>query len=60
MTVYIDANRARLGVEPICRTLQIAPSSYYAAKARPPSARACRDAQLRPEVTRVHRENYGV
>ena len=34
------------GVEPICRTLAIAPSSYYAAKTRPPSARAVRDAAL--------------
>ncbi len=60
MTVYIDTHRARFGVEPICRVLQIAPSAYYAAKARPPSARACHDAQLRPEITRVHRENFGV
>ena len=60
MSKYIDAHRARFGVEPICRALQIAPSSYYAAKQRPPSTRACRDAELRPEITRVHRENFGV
>lgn len=33
---------------------------YYAAKGRPPSARARRDAELRPAITRVHRENFGV
>ena len=38
---FIDANRAELGVEPICKVLQVAPSTYYAAKTRPPSARAC-------------------
>jgi putative transposase len=38
----------------------IAPSTYHAARARPQSARACRDEQLAGEITRVHRENYGV
>ena len=37
---YIDAHKAEFGVEPICRVLQVAPSTYYAAKSRPPSARA--------------------
>ena len=41
---FIDANRDELGVEPICRELQVAPSTYYAAKSRPLSARAVRDA----------------
>jgi putative transposase len=57
---YIDAHRARFGVEPICRTLQFAPRTYYAAKHRPASARAVRDAELRPEIVRVHRDNFGV
>jgi putative transposase len=53
------------GVEPICRTLceagvEIAPSTYYAARSRPPSARSHRDARLAVEVSRVHRENFGV
>jgi putative transposase len=30
MTRYIDAHRDRFGVEPICRTLQVAPSTSYA------------------------------
>ena len=48
---FVDAHRddivegRRLGVELICRVLQVAPSSYYAAKARPLSARERRDAQ---------------
>lgn len=53
------------GVEPICRTLtaagtQIAPSTYYAFKTRPPSKRALRDEELLVQVRRVHAENFGV
>ena len=33
---YIDARKGRWGVEPICRALQFAPATYYAAKCRPP------------------------
>ena len=65
MVRYIDDYRGRFGVEPICRVLPIAPSTYYEAKAReqdparlPP--RAIRDDELRPEIRRVHTENYGV
>lgn len=58
---FIDAHRNRFGVEPMCRVLSqhgvpIAPSTYYAAKARPPSARALRDAELLVEIRRVHFE----
>ena len=60
---FIDAHRDRFGVEPICAVLAghgvgIAPSTYYAARARPPSARALRDAQLAPMIARVHAANY--
>ena len=51
---FIDANKddvvdgRRLGVEPICRVLQVAPSTYYAARQRRqnPSGRARRDAVM--------------
>ncbi len=45
---FIDENRNELGVEPICRALQVAPSTYYAAKRRgeQPSARGRRDAVM--------------
>jgi putative transposase len=49
MVDYIDQHRDEFGVEPICRVLQIAPSTYYAARRRqlaPPSARALRDAVM--------------
>lgn len=60
MIAYIDAFKERFGVEPICEQLPIAPSTYYAAKSRPPSARAVRDEGLKPEIQRVHRDNFGV
>jgi putative transposase len=57
---YIDAYRGRFGVEPICRVLQFAPSTYYAAKSRPPSQRARRDEVLKVEIRRVWEGNYRV
>jgi putative transposase len=60
MTQFIDAHKHEFGVEPICRTLQVAPSSYYAVKSRRPSARSVSDTARTVEVERVHRNNYGV
>jgi putative transposase len=48
MVRYIDEHRDLFGVEPICTVLQVAPSTYYAVKARLPSARSVRDAVLIP------------
>jgi putative transposase len=62
---FTDGHKARFGVEPICRVLTehgcpIAPSTYYDAKGRPPSARARREERLRAAITAVHQDNYGV
>jgi putative transposase len=57
---YIEDHRASYGVEPICRLLEIAPSSYYAARHRPPSARSIADVRLAGEVARIHADNLGV
>ncbi len=53
-------HRERFGVEPICHTLEIAPSTYYAALSRPPSTRQLEDERLRVEVKRVHKDNFDV
>ena len=45
----------RWGIEPIAKLLGIAPSTYHAARNRSPSARAVRDAELRPVIQRVLR-----
>jgi putative transposase len=62
---YIDTHRDMFGVEPICAVLKdagvkIAPSTYYAARSRPPSARSVRDAELIEEIKVTHKENLGV
>ncbi len=56
----IDANRDELGVEPICSVLQVAPSTYYAAKSRTPSARAVRDQVLGPVLRQLWNDDYRV
>jgi putative transposase len=60
MIAYIAEHKDHYGVEPICKMLPIAQSTYYDASRRPPSARALRDAKLKPEIRRVHEENFGV
>jgi putative transposase len=57
---YIDGHRDEFGVEPICSVLEIAPSTYYAAKDRAPSARAVRDAVLKVTLLALWRANYEV
>jgi len=65
MTAFIDEHREAYGVEPICRVLPIAPSTYHerVAQRQDParlSVRARRDAALKPEIVRVFAENFGV
>ncbi len=57
---FINQHREQFGVEPICETLEVAPSTYYAAVSRPPSARRRRDEELKAEISRVHRDNFNV
>jgi putative transposase len=65
MIAFIDEHRAIHGVEPICRVLPIAPSTYHAHAARRADptklpARARRDATLKIEIGRVYEENFRV
>src|SRR6187455_2269738 len=65
MIRYIEDHKARFGVEPICRQLQVAPSTYYEQKCRQRDprrlpARAQRDIELRPQIHRVWHENFCV
>jgi len=62
MVEFIDEHRDEFGVEPICTTLQVAPSTYYAAKKRGPSARELRDQLLMPILLTLwmaNRKLYG-
>jgi putative transposase len=62
---FVDSQREQHGVQPVLAALedtpaQIAPSTYYAAKTRPVSARRLRDEQLTDMIERVHAANYSV
>ncbi len=62
MVAFIDDHREEYGVEPICKVLPIAPSTYHKHKAREADpdrlpARARHDAAIRVEIERVWREN---
>jgi len=62
---FVDSQRKTHGVQPVLRVLEgtpaeIAPSTYYAAKTRPESARAASDRVLAVQIERVHEDNYGV
>jgi hypothetical protein len=65
MIAFIDDNRVEYGVEPICKVLKIAPSTYHAHEARrrrPETAppRVQRDAALSVNIRRVFEENFHV
>ena len=65
MIAFIDAHRGAYGVEPICRFLPIAPSTYYvhAARRADPDrlpSRAKRDAALKTAIRRVFEANFRV
>ena len=65
MIAFIDDQRQTHGIEPICKVLPIAPSTYHAHAAkradhRKLSARAQRDGVLKSEVRRVFEENFHV
>jgi putative transposase len=65
MIAFIDHHRGVYGVEPICKVLPIAPSTYYAHVARRVdpgklSRRAKRDEVLTAQIRRVFEENFQV
>src|SRR5690554_73098 len=63
MVSFVDENRDEFGVEPICDVIEFAPSTYYNAKSRLPSARALRDQVLLPILVALweaNRKVYGV
>ena len=57
---FVDDHKDEFGVEPVCRQLQVAPSTYYAAKTRQPSARSVSDAATTRLIEQVHADSYGV
>ena len=62
MVDFIDEYRIRFGVEPICKVLPIASSTYYAHKTKQPSRRKTKDDELKGEIMRVwekSKQRYG-
>ncbi len=65
MMSFIDGHREELGIEPICRELAIAPSSYHEHAARlagPGKRSACarRDDEINEQISRVHEASFGL
>ncbi len=65
MISFVDAYRDKHGVEPICRVIEIAPSTYHAhvtRREKPETAppRVKRDVMLSVEIKRVFNENFQV
>ena len=62
---FINSHRKKLGIEPICRELAIAPSSYYEHERAETilgksSARARRDDEVKTQIRRVHEASFGL
>lgn len=60
MTGYVNGHKDRFGIEPICKELLFAPSTYYAAITRSPSLRSLHDDVLKEQIMRVWKDNYRV
>jgi HTH-like domain/Integrase core domain len=58
VSAFVDQERERFGVEPICRELEVSPSAYYQRRAGPASRRVTEDASLTEQIRRVHKANY--
>jgi len=55
----VTAHQAFHGVAPVCRTLGVSPSGYYAWRKRPLSPRARADMELTAQIQALHREARG-
>lgn len=60
MSLYVAAHRDRFGLEPICRVLRVNASAVRSRLARPPSATAIADEELKAKIRVVFDANYRV
>jgi putative transposase len=58
VSVFIDEQRERFGVEPICRTLGVSASAYYHRATGARSPRRVEDERLLELIRELHRRNY--
>jgi len=60
VVAFIDANRDKWRVQPICTVPHFASSTYYDYKRREPSNRTLRDEKLKVLITETYEANYSV
>lgn len=58
MSAYVDQHRDSLGVEPICRILDVSASAYYQRRTGVRSAREVEDERLLAVIKETHEANY--
>jgi putative transposase len=58
VSAFIDEHRARFGVEPVCRVLDVSASAYYQRGSGERSARAVEDERLLARIEELHATNY--
>ncbi len=58
MSAFVDCERGRFGVEPICTTLGVSASAYYQRASGARSARAVEDDRLLALIREIHARNY--
>jgi putative transposase len=58
VSAYVDSHRDRLGVEPICRTLDVSASAYYQRATGERSDREVEDERLVEVIKDTHKRNY--
>lgn len=58
MSAFVEENRARFGVEPICSALEVSASAHYERAKGRRSARAIEDERLLARIREVHEANY--
>jgi Transposase and inactivated derivatives len=58
VSAFIDMHRDQLGVEPICRILDVSASAYYQRATGERSERAVEDERLTGRIREVHEANY--
>jgi transposase InsO family protein len=56
---FVERVKASFHLRTLCRVLGVSPSGYRAWAARPPSARACADDVLLPEIVAIHAASRG-
>jgi len=58
VSAFVDENRERFGVEPVCRTLDVSASAYYQRATGERSERVVEDERLTRRIRKVHEANY--